>query len=153
MHDLFHGADFERGEGARVRDVKGAGTAGSGGGVCRDGADDRRDGGAAGALPAEQHRRMPPREIVDRTIDKAEEATGERVELDRDDRVAMTTIAHLAFGAAAGALYGAFGPRRPRSSPGSPTGLASGRPPTVSGCRRLASILPHHDDTRIATKS
>jgi len=64
------------------------------------------------ALPAEQHRRMPPREIVDRTIDKTEEATGERVELDRDDRVAITAIAHLAFGAAAGAVYGAFGPRR-----------------------------------------
>ena len=59
------------------------------------------------ALPAEQHRRMPPREIVDRTIDKAIENTGEGAELDRRDRAALTTLAHLAFGAAAGAVYGA----------------------------------------------
>ena len=59
------------------------------------------------ALPAEQHRRMPPREIVDRTIDKTIENTGEGADLDRKDRVALTTLAHLAFGAAAGAIYGA----------------------------------------------
>ena len=65
------------------------------------------------ALPAERHRRMPPREIVDRTIEKTRETTGKASELDRGDRVALTTIAHLAFGAAAGAVYGAtVGSRR-----------------------------------------
>jgi uncharacterized membrane protein YagU involved in acid resistance len=59
------------------------------------------------ALPAEQHRRMPPREIVDRTIDKTIENTGEGADLDGKDLVALTTLAHLAFGAAAGAIYGA----------------------------------------------
>jgi putative membrane protein len=58
-------------------------------------------------LPAEQIRRTPPREIVDRTIDKAIETTGEGAELDRGDRVALTMGAHFAFGAAAGAIYGA----------------------------------------------
>ena len=58
------------------------------------------------ALPAERHRRMPPREIVDRTIDKTIEHTGEGDQLDRKDRVLLTTLAHFAFGAAAGALYG-----------------------------------------------
>ena len=65
------------------------------------------------ALPAERHRRMPPREVVDRTIDKTIETTGEGAGLDRDDRAALTTFAHLAFGTAAGALYGAaVGSRR-----------------------------------------
>ena len=59
------------------------------------------------ALPAEQHRQVPPREIVDRTIEKAADATGEDPNLDRGDRIALTTIAHFAFGAAAGAVYGA----------------------------------------------
>ena len=68
--------------------------------------------GMRAALPAEQHRRMPPREIVDRSIAKAEETAGARAELDRSDRATLTTIAHFAFGAAAGALYGAFGRRR-----------------------------------------
>jgi uncharacterized membrane protein YagU involved in acid resistance len=63
-------------------------------------------------LPAEQNRRMPPREIVDRTIDKAIETTGEGDDLDRGDRVALTTVAHFAFGAAAGAVYGAAVGRR-----------------------------------------
>jgi uncharacterized membrane protein YagU involved in acid resistance len=67
------------------------------------------------ALPAEQHRRMPPREIVDRTIDKTIEHTGEGAQLDRKDRVALTTLAHLAFGTVAGAIYGATVDRR-RSS-------------------------------------
>jgi uncharacterized membrane protein YagU involved in acid resistance len=58
------------------------------------------------ALPAEQHRRMPPREVVDRTIDKTVEQTGQGAELDRKDRIALATVAHFAFGAAAGALYG-----------------------------------------------
>jgi uncharacterized membrane protein YagU involved in acid resistance len=65
------------------------------------------------ALPAEQHRRMPPREIVDQTIEKTVETTGEGAHLDRDDRIALTTIAHFGFGAAAGAVYGAaIGSRR-----------------------------------------
>jgi putative membrane protein len=65
------------------------------------------------ALPAEQHRRMPPREVVDRTIEKTIETTGEGAGLDGDDRTALTTLAHLAFGTAAGAVYGAaVGSRR-----------------------------------------
>lgn len=65
------------------------------------------------ALPAEQHRPMPPREIVDRTIEKSVETTGEGAQLDGGDRVALTTVAHLAFGTAAGAVYGAaVGSRR-----------------------------------------
>ena len=75
------------------------------------------------ALPAEQHRRMPPREIVDRSIEKAEETAGASANLDRADRVALTTIAHFAFGAAAGALYGAVGPRRPSVLTGIAYGL------------------------------
>jgi uncharacterized membrane protein YagU involved in acid resistance len=53
-------------------------------------------------LPREQQRRMPPREIVDRTVAK----TGEGEEVDEGDRMAITTAAHFAFGTAAGALYG-----------------------------------------------
>ena len=77
------------------------------------------------ALPAEQHRRMPPREVVDRTIDKTIETTGEGAQLDRSDRAALTTIAHFAFGAAAGALYGAaIGSRRASALTGLAYGLA-----------------------------
>jgi uncharacterized membrane protein YagU involved in acid resistance len=75
------------------------------------------------ALPAEQHRRMPPREIVDRSIEKAEETAGTSANLDRSDRAALTTVAHFAFGTAAGALYGAFGPRRPSVLAGIAYGL------------------------------
>ena len=64
--------------------------------------------GLRAVLPAEQHRRMPPREVVDRTIDKTAEKTGERLDLDRNDRILLTTLSHFAFGAAAGALYGAL---------------------------------------------
>ena len=65
------------------------------------------------ALPREQHRPMPPREIVDRTIEKSVETTGQGTELDRGDRAALTTLAHLAFGTGAGAVYGAaVGTRR-----------------------------------------
>ena len=77
------------------------------------------------ALPAEQHRRMPPREIVDRTIEKAAEATGERIDLDRSDRIALTAVAHLAFGTAAGAIYAAtVGSRRSSAIKGIAYGLA-----------------------------
>lgn len=60
--------------------------------------------GLRAALPREQYRRMPPREIVDRTVAK----TGEGARVDEGDRIALTTAAHFAFGAAAGALYGAL---------------------------------------------
>jgi hypothetical protein len=55
-------------------------------------------------LPREQLRPMPPREIVDRTVEK----TGEAPQVDEGDRIAITTGAHLAFGAAAGGIYGAL---------------------------------------------
>jgi uncharacterized membrane protein YagU involved in acid resistance len=59
--------------------------------------------------PREHLRRMPPREIVDRTVAKI----GEASEVDEGDRIVITTAAHLAFGAAAGGLYGALiEPRR-----------------------------------------
>ena len=69
-------------------------------------------------LPAEQNRRMPPREVVDRTIEKAEKAVGDS-ELDGNDRIAITAVVHLAVGAAAGALYGAT--------------TSSHRPPVLTG--------------------
>jgi putative membrane protein len=108
MHVPFHGLNFER-------DGQGEESMGKG-----------RDilcGAAAGcaatvpmtvvmealriALPAERHRRMPPREVIDRTIEKSVETTGEGADLDAGDRAALTTVAHLAFGTAAGAVYGA----------------------------------------------
>ena len=55
-------------------------------------------------LPQEQHRSMPPREIVDRAVAK----TGEAENVGEGDRVVITTAAHLAFGTAAGAVYGAL---------------------------------------------
>ena len=70
-------------------------------------------------FPREQHRRMPPREIVDRTVEK----TGEGARVDATDRFVITTAAHFAFGAAAGALYGLL-VRSRRSSP--LTGIAYG---------------------------
>ncbi len=77
--------------------------------------------GLRAALPREQHRRMPPREIVDRTVDKA----GAAPEVDRGDRVAITTLAHLAFGTLAGAVYGAMvGSRRSSVLKGVGFGLA-----------------------------
>ena len=75
-------------------------------------------------LPAEQNRRMPPREIVDRTIEKTIETAGEGAELDGGDRIALTTAAHFAFGAAAGAVYGAaVGARRSSALIGMAYGL------------------------------
>jgi hypothetical protein len=71
-------------------------------------------------LPREQFRRMPPREIVDRTVEK----TGEAEQVDEGDRIAITTAAHLAFGAAAGALYGGIvGSRRSSALTGIGYGL------------------------------
>ena len=61
------------------------------------------------ALPQEQSRSMPPREVIDRTVDK----TGAARQIDEGDRNTLTAIGHLAFGTAAGALYGAaVGSRR-----------------------------------------
>lgn len=77
--------------------------------------------GLRAALPLEQHRRMPPREIVDRTVDKA----GAAPDVGRGDRVAITTLAHFAFGTLAGALYGAMvGSRRSSVMKGVGFGLA-----------------------------
>ena len=56
------------------------------------------------AFPREQRRRMPPREIIDRTVEK----TGTDHQANATDRVVMTTAAHFAFGTAAGALYGSL---------------------------------------------
>ena len=63
-------------------------------------------------FPQEQQRRTPPREIVDRTVDK----TGEGARVDATDRFVITTAAHFAFGAAAGGVYGLLADSR-RSSP------------------------------------
>jgi uncharacterized membrane protein YagU involved in acid resistance len=77
------------------------------------------------ALPREQYRRMPPREIVERTADKAAEVADEDVELDPDDRIALATFAHFAFGTAAGAVYAAVvGSRRSSVFTGIAYGLA-----------------------------
>ena len=77
------------------------------------------------ALPREHYRRMPPREIVDRTVEKTEEVTGEVVDLDRGDRIALTTFVHFTFGTAAGAVYGATaGSRRSSVFTGIAYGLA-----------------------------
>ena len=58
--------------------------------------------GLRAALPREQLRRMPPREVVDSGIEQA----GAGGEVDTEGRVLITTVAHFAFGAAAGAVYG-----------------------------------------------
>ena len=64
---------------------------------------------------------MPPREIVDRTVDRA----GAAPDVGRGDRVAITTLAHFAFGTLAGALYGAMvGSRRSSVMKGVGFGLA-----------------------------
>ena len=80
--------------------------------------------GLRAALPAEQHRRIPPREVVDRAIDNAAKTTGLGADLDRSDRVAITAIVHFAFGAAAGAVYAALKPRRSSVLGGIGYGLA-----------------------------
>ena len=77
--------------------------------------------GLRAVLPREQFRRMPPREIVDRTVAK----TGEGEHVDERDRIAIATAAHLAFGTAAGALYGAVaGSHRSSALAGMAYGLA-----------------------------
>ena len=72
-------------------------------------------------LPREQDRRMPPREVIDRTVEK----TGQTAQVDESDRMIITAAAHLAFGAAAGALYGGLvGSRRSTALAGVTYGLA-----------------------------
>ena len=67
--------------------------------------------GLRAALPREQLRRMPPREVVDSAV----EQSGIDHEVDRNGRILLTTVAHFAFGAAAGAVYGGiWGSRRKR---------------------------------------
>ena len=73
-------------------------------------------------LPREQFRRMPPREIVDRTIEQA----GVADQIDPGERAAVTAVAHLAFGMLAGAAYGALTRSRRTSSSGVWTGAAYG---------------------------
>jgi hypothetical protein len=74
-------------------------------------------------LPAEQHRRMPPREIVDRSIDKTAATTGEAAQIDSGDRIALATLAHFAVGTLAGAIYGAAFARRGSALTGIAYGL------------------------------
>ena len=70
-------------------------------------------------LPREQQRRMPPREIVDRSVEKTDEGH----QVDNADRFVITTAAHFAFGTAAGALYGLLVRSRDSSTP---TGIGYG---------------------------
>jgi uncharacterized membrane protein YagU involved in acid resistance len=55
-------------------------------------------------FPREQTRRAPPREVIDRTVDK----TTNGAVVESKDRFLLTTAAHFGFGTAAGALYAAF---------------------------------------------
>lgn len=72
-------------------------------------------------LPHEQARPMPPREIVDRTVEKAAEAQA----VDDRGRTLLTSVAHLAFGTVAGAVYGAaVGSKRSTMLVGIEYGLA-----------------------------
>jgi uncharacterized membrane protein YagU involved in acid resistance len=72
------------------------------------------------ALPREQMRRIPPREVVDRSVDKA----GVGMHVDPSDRIALTTVAHFAFGTLAGAVYGAVVGRKSSALTGIAYGLA-----------------------------
>ncbi len=64
---------------------------------------------------------MPPREIVDRSVEKAAEAPA----VDERERTLLTSIAHLAFGTVAGAIYGAaVGSKRSTMLMGIEYGLA-----------------------------
>jgi uncharacterized membrane protein YagU involved in acid resistance len=72
-------------------------------------------------LPQEQARSIPPREVIDRSVDK----TGEGDRVDDGQRNALTSVGHFAFGAAAGALYGAtVGSKRSSALGGIAYGLA-----------------------------
>lgn len=105
--------------------------------------------GLRAALPAERHRRMPPREVVDRSIQKTIETTGEGTQLDRGDRVLLTTIGHFAFGAAAGALYSqAVGSHRASAVTGLAYGLSVWAMAYGVGLPSLGLHPAARDDTR-----
>jgi uncharacterized membrane protein YagU involved in acid resistance len=55
-------------------------------------------------LPKEQHRPLPPREVIENTVEK----TGAGDQLTERARTNLTGLAHFGFGAAAGALYSAL---------------------------------------------
>jgi hypothetical protein len=97
------------------------------------------------ALSREHHRRMPPREIVDRTVDMS--AAGN--EVDRSDRVVLTTIAHFAFGALAGAVYGAtLGSRRSSALKGIAYGIGVWGLTYGAALPALGLHPPASDDTK-----
>jgi hypothetical protein len=75
-------------------------------------------------LPREQTRRMPPREVIDRTVNKS----GAGGTVDEGGRTVLATAGHLAFGAAAGALYAAaMGASKPSSERSSqPSSMMAG---------------------------
>lgn len=52
-------------------------------------------------LPRQQRYALPPRQIVERLIDK----TGMNRQLDEPERVALSQASHFAYGSAAGAIY------------------------------------------------
>jgi uncharacterized membrane protein YagU involved in acid resistance len=64
-------------------------------------------------LPREQARPLPPREVIDHTVEKS----GAGRAVDEDGRNAITAVGHFAFGAAAGALFGMIeSPKSTRSA-------------------------------------
>jgi uncharacterized membrane protein YagU involved in acid resistance len=75
---------------------------------------------AAGRLPKEEWRALPPRQIVRRLSRKTE---AERF-LDRDQEVALTWASHFGYAAATGALWGLLARRAPLDSV--PGGVAFG---------------------------
>jgi hypothetical protein len=87
------------------------------------------------SLPREQTRPMPPREVIDRTVDKS----GAGGAIDEGGRNALTTAGHLAFGAAAGAVYGAaVSARSQRSSLRSPEASSE---PASEASSEASSVL------------
>jgi len=60
--------------------------------------------GLRAVLPKEQAREAPPREVIDRTVTKG--TNGNSAAVGERERDVATTVAHFAFGAAAGMLYG-----------------------------------------------
>jgi uncharacterized membrane protein YagU involved in acid resistance len=64
-------------------------------------------------LPEHERHPLPPRQIVDNTVDQSPAAGA----LDEDEREKTALAAHFAFGAAAGAVYGMFSTRWCRRHP------------------------------------
>ena len=75
---------------------------------------------AAGRIPNDEWRALPPRQIVRRLARKTQ---AERF-LDRDEEVALTWASHFGYGAATGALWGVLARRTPLDSV--PGGVAFG---------------------------